>query len=63
LTHLNVAEHLFAVKWQSDKGPILLIIHPYVGAVLLVAVIVVVVSAEFSIADLRMLDGFEQFGP
>ncbi len=57
-----MAEHLFTVKWQPYKSPILLIIHPYVRAVLLVAFIVVVVSAEFTIADLRVLDGFEQFG-
>ena len=62
MSQLNVAEHLFAVKWQPDKGPILLIIHTDVWAVFLVAFIGFVVAAKFAIADLRVLDDFEQFG-
>jgi len=62
LTQLNVAEHLFAVKWQPDKGPILLIIHTDIWTVVLVAFIGFVVAAKFAIADLRVLDDFEQLG-
>jgi hypothetical protein len=40
----------------------LLIVRPYVWAVIFVAFIGLVVATKFTIADLRILDSLEQFG-
>ena len=50
LAHLNVADHLLSVQRQSDKSPILFVIHPYITAVLFVALIGFVITAKFAVA-------------
>ena len=62
LAHLNVADHLPSVQRQSDKSPILFVIHSYITAVLFVALIGFVITAKFAVAYFRILDRLKQFG-
>jgi len=57
-----VADHLFSAQWQSDKSPILFVVHPHITAVVFVTPIGFVITAKFTVAYFWILDRLKQFG-